>query len=200
MKIDSWFNSPIALFKNEKFDLTDHCLNMKDKYPITGQHEKQSWIHGPYNSLLILENETTYNSLNDPKFFELTRWIQKCVDEFSEEYGYHKMWPINMWFNVYEKGDSQEFHCHGPHHLSCIYYADVKKDDSRIIFNRNPWPMVQMPVERPCPVNFDQVWYTPERGMLLVFKSDMMHMVERKVTDDIRISFSYNFMYSPETL
>ena len=83
MRIDSWFNSPIALFKNEKFDLTDHCLNMKDKYPITGQHEKQNWIHGPYNSLLILENETAYNSLNDPKFFELTRWVQKCVDEFS---------------------------------------------------------------------------------------------------------------------
>ena len=42
-------------------------------------------------------------------------------------------------------------------------------------------------------INFDQVWYEPIKGLLLVFKSDTLHMVERKKTNDIRISFSYNF-------
>ena len=46
MKIDKLFFSPIAVFKNEneKFDLTDHCLNIKDKYSITGH---KNWIHNP---------------------------------------------------------------------------------------------------------------------------------------------------------
>ena len=197
MQIDAWFSSPVAVFFNKNFDLTDHCLKVKDKYPITGQ---EGWIHNPYNSLSILEEETGYNSLNDPKFVELNRWVQKCVDEFSEECGYHKMDLRDVWFNVYKKGDSQEFHNHANSNLSCVYYADVKKDDSKIFFNRSPWPMLEYRVARRTPYNFDQVWYKPEKGMLLVFRSDTMHMVERKVTDDIRISFSYNFKYKKDEI
>ena len=97
--------------------------------------------------------------------------------------------------NVYKKGDSQEFHNHTNSNLSCVYYADVKKDDSRILFKSSPWPMLEYRIARHNSYNFDQVWYKPVKGMLLVFRSDTMHMVEKKVTDGIRISFSYNFAY-----
>ena len=191
--IEKWFSSPIAIFKNENFDLTDHCLKVKDENPIT---EHKEWIHSPYNSLSILEQENGYNSLHDPKFFELNRWVQKCVDEFSEECGYQKMSLNEVWFNVYERGDSQEFHNHTECHLSCVYYADAKTNDSKIIFNRDVWPMFPIPVVNPNSYNASQAGYPPEKGMLLVFKSDTMHMVEKKITDDIRISFSYNFISS----
>ena len=191
MQIIPYFSSPIATFKNENFDLTEHCLEIKDKYSIAGHEE---WIHNPYNSLSIVEEETGYNTLHDPKFLELTRWVQECVDKFSQVCGYHKMCPQDLWFNVYEKGDSQEFHNHVASHLSCVYYAEVEDDDSKIIFNRSPWPMFPIPVAKPNPYNYDQLWYKPIKGMLLIFKSDSMHMVEKKVTDDIRISFSYNFI------
>ena len=196
MYIDHYFTSPIAVFKNENFELKDHCLKIKDKYPIT---DHRDWIHNPYNSLSIVEKETGYNSLHDPKFSELTRWVQKCVDDFSQECGYYKMRPKHLWFNVYEKGDSQEFHNHGGCHLSCVYYAEITDGDSRIIFNRTPWAMFPIPVVKPSVSNYDQVRYNVERGMLLVFKSDTMHMVERKVTDDTRISVSYNFISTGET-
>ena len=61
MKIDTWFSSPIAVFKNGNFDLTDHCLKVKEKYPISGH---KNWIHNPYNSLSILEEETGYKAKN----------------------------------------------------------------------------------------------------------------------------------------
>ena len=196
MQIDLFFSSPIAIFKNENFDLTEHCLEIKDKYPITGNrgncwYNYNDWVHNPYNSLHIIKQ---YSTLNAPKFLELNRWVQECVDEFSQECGYHKMRPQDLWFNVYERGDSQEFHNHCQSHLSCVYFAEVKDDDAKIIFNRTPWVMFPIPVTEPNPYNYDQVWFQPTKGMLLIFKSDTMHMVERKVTDDIRISFSYNFI------
>ena len=154
-KIETWFCSPVAIFKNENFNLTDHCLKIKEKYPITGHKE---WIHYPYNSISILEEETGYNTLNDAKFFELNRWVQKCVDEFSEELGYHKMDLSDVWFNVYEKGDSQEFHNHANSNLSCVYYADVKDNDSKILFQRNPMSMFPIPVFENNVYNCDQVW------------------------------------------
>ena len=195
--IEKWFSSPIAIFKNENFDLTEHCLKVKNKYPIgSSYYSSTSWVHSPYTSLSVVEKETGYNSLHDPRFLGLTRWVQKCVDEFCEECGYHKMNPKDLWFNVYEKGDSQEFHNHSKSHLSCVYYADATTNDSKIIFNRDVWPMFPIPVVNPNSYNASQAGYPPEKGMLLVFKSDTMHMVEKKITDDIRISFSYNFISS----
>lgn len=192
MKIENWFSSPIAVFINKNFELKEHCLEIKDKYPLTGHTD---WIHSPYNTLVPTDEKGAgYNSLHDPKCLELTQWVQNCVDDFCQECGYHKMHPKNIWFNVYEKGDSQEFHNHADCHVSCVYYAEVTDDDSKIIFNRTPWPMFSIPVVEKNAYNCDQVGYPPERGMLLVFKSDTMHMVEQKVTDDIRISFGYNFI------
>ena len=197
MQITNCFASPIALFKNENFDLTDHCLRIKNKYNMT---RAKIWIYSPYTSLTISEKETGYNSLNDSNFSELIRWIQSCVDKFSKECGYFKMRLGNFWFNVYEKGDAQEFHNHPESHVSCVYYADVKDNDSKILFQRNPMSMFPIPVFENNVYNCDQVWYKPENGLLIVFKSDTMHMVERKVTDDIRISFSCNFNSTEESL
>jgi len=192
MYIEEWFCSPIASFQNENFDLTDHCLKIKDENPMDN-HAKM-WIHNPYNSLSLIRQENGYNAIYDPKFFKLNQWVQKCVNEFSEECGYQKMGLINMWFNVYEKGDSQEFHNHGESHFSCVYYAKAEENDSNIIFNRSPWPMMHYNIVKSNRLNFNQVRYKPVMGSLLVFKSDTMHMVEKKVTDDIRISFSFNFV------
>ena len=65
--------------------------------------------------------------------------------------------------------------------------------DSKIYFNRSPFPMINYKILEPSRLNYDQVWYQPFKGLLLVFKSDTLHMVEKKVTDDVRISLSYNF-------
>ena len=183
MIIDEWFCTPIAQFKNENdFNLTEHCLKIKE------EHESGTeWIHSPYNTL------TGYNIGADSKFDELHDWVVECVNKFSKVYGGSSVSTDSIWFNVYEKGDSQEFHNHGGYQFSCVYYLDVKDNDSKIYFNRSPFPMIEYKILEPGRLNYDQVWYQPFKGLLLVFKSDTLHMVEKKVTDDIRISLSYNF-------
>jgi len=183
MIIDEWFCSPIAQFNNEKdFDLTDYCLKIKDKHECG-----TPWVHTPYNTL------DGYNIETDSKFYELHSWVNECVNIFSKVYGGASVSTDSIWFNVYEKGDSQEFHNHGGYQFSCVYYLDVKDNDSKIYFNRSPFPMINYKILEPSRLNYDQVCYQPTNGLLLVFKSDTIHMVERKVTNDIRISLSYNF-------
>ena len=184
MIIDEWFCTPIGQFKNEKdFNLTEHCLKIKEEHESGGT----KWIHSPYNTL------TGYDIWSDSKFNELHNWIAKCVNKFSKECGYSPVKPYTGWFNVYEKGDSQEFHNHRGSQFSCVYYLEVKDNDSKIYFNRSPFPMIEYKILEPGRLNYDQMWYQPINGLLLVFKSDTIHMVEKKVIDDIRISLSYNF-------
>jgi hypothetical protein len=42
-------------------------------------------------------------------------------------------------------------------------------------------------------INTNQVYYQSKKGVLLIFKSDTLHMVQKKQTDDVRITVSYNF-------
>ena len=188
MIIDEWFCTPIAQFKNENdFNLTEHCLKIKEEYE-SGAH----WIHSPYNTLTSGRG-AGYNIGSDSKFDELTDWIVECVNEFAKACGYSPVRLYNGWFNVYEKGDSQEFHNHKGSQFSCVYYLDVKDNDSKLHFNRSPFPMIEYKILENNRINSDEVWYQPFKGLLLVFKSDTLHMVERKKTNDIRISISYNF-------
>ena len=184
MRIDEWFCSPIARFKNEKdFSLTNHCLQIKDEHSPA----KNELIHSHYDTL------AGYNIGADSKFYELHSWVKECVNKFSMTYGSSPVFLDEVWFNVYEKGDALEFHNHQTCLFSCVYYLDVKDNDSKIYFNRSPFPMMNYKILEPSRLNYDQVWYQPFKGLLLVFKSDTLHMVEKKVTDDVRISLSYNF-------
>ena len=189
MEINAYFSSPIACFHNENFDLMDYCLEIKEKYPIV---QKKGWIHTPYNT--FWSPKSKYDTLKDPYFFELTKWVQECVNEVNEECGYKDMFPNDMWFNVYKRGDSQEFHKHELSHLSCIYIAEGQEDDSKIYFIPPNPPMFPIPVKIPHEWNYERVCYPSNRGRLIVFKSDILHMVERKVTDTPRITFSWNFV------
>ena len=62
MQIIPYFSSPIATFKNENFDLAEHCLEIKEKNPSTNP---KAWIHMLYNTL---STQTGYNASKDPKF------------------------------------------------------------------------------------------------------------------------------------
>ena len=188
MHMDEWFCTPIAIFRTDNFDLTDHCLKVKDKYPLNPQNPNE-WIHQPYNT----QDTIGYNVKNDSKFIDLHQWVQKCVHEFSVVCGYDRMEQKSVWFNVYGKGDSQEFHVHPHSNFSCIYVAAAGEDDPRIIFQRSPWKMHPSKIITPNRYNWQQIWYKPLTGMLFIFDSDTAHMVERKVTDTPRITFAYNF-------
>ena len=183
-QIDEWFSTPIGSVSTEKdFKLTNYCFEIMSKARSGGV----DWVGGPYNTY------GTYDILNDPKFKELNTWVENGVDYFTTTCGYAKTKPVDAWFNIYSKGDYQEYHVHQNCHFSCIFYLDTKEDDAMTVFHRNPMQMTYWAVDERKNINTNQVYYEPKKGVLLIFKSDTLHMVERKETDDIRITVSYNF-------
>ena len=185
MRIDAWFPTPIGVVGNENdYNLSDYCIDLMSKIDGGGKN----WIGRPYTTL-----GTNHNVIEDSKFLELNSWVVSTVNEFVSSCGWKRVVPTGGWFNVYKKGDFQESHLHANHNFSCVYYLDVQENDSRIIFSRTPLPSIDNTVVEGNPINYNVSWYEPSKGLLLIFKSDTMHMVEQKKTDDIRISISYNF-------
>tara|TARA_R110002020_G_scaffold95418_1_gene229007 strand:+ start:39 stop:614 length:576 start_codon:yes stop_codon:yes gene_type:complete len=184
IEIEKCFSSPIGIVTNKKdYELTDYCLQMMSTIKSGGQ----DWLSKPYTT------NGTYNILKDSKFKELNTWVENSVEEFTNACGWAKTSPSEGWFNIYKKDDCQEFHIHKHRHFSCIYYLDTQENDSKTIFNRSPMPMIHYSVNQSNVINCEHISFKPVKGILLIFKSDTMHMVEQKKTDDVRITVSYNF-------
>ena len=195
MGIDLWFSTPIgSIMSPKEYELTEYCIELMSQVKCGGE----AWVGRPYTTL------GTYNILEDSKFKELNTWIHNSVNEFINTCGHAKVSAVDGWFNFYKKGDYQEYHNHPSRYFSCIYYLEAQKDDAYTIFCRHPMSMVQYHINEdknkvtPTPlqnsINIDVVKYHPIKGKLLIFKSDTLHMVQQKESEDIRITLSYNFI------
>jgi uncharacterized protein (TIGR02466 family) len=172
-------------FKIEK-SLVDYCLKIKNKKKSGGDN----WISkSTYNTV------NTHNIINDKKFKSLNDWVINSVKEYSLKLRYKNNFSCKEgWFNIYKKYDYQEFHTHPEFTLSAIYFLKSSKESAKTFFNFNPI----LDSNRPdVDVNFTPTsnlsYYDPIPGRLLIFRSNVLHCVERQETNDLRISLAYNF-------
>ena len=101
--------------KNIKDKLVKRCLEVKEKTKPGGE----GWLaNKTYNTI-----HTDYDILKDEVFKDLHKWIfDKVAEYMGSNYIGSNVAPENAWFNVYGKGDFQEFHHHSNTVLSAVYF------------------------------------------------------------------------------
>jgi uncharacterized protein (TIGR02466 family) len=100
------------------------------------------------------------------------------------------------WAIVNGKLASGVIHCHPNSFLSGVYYVNTN-DDSGDIFFQDPRHVASMwscPVTEYTPWTIRQVSYRPAPGGMLIFPSWLHHGVEPNLSDDLRVSLSFNFL------
>lgn len=103
-----------------------------------------------------------------------------------------------LWVNVAAPGGAVRMHNHPNNFLSGVYYVQVQEGADTINFH-DPRPqtaVVRPPVSELTAYNTDQVVVRVEEGTLLVFPSWLVHSVEPNRSDRVRISASFNAMFS----
>jgi uncharacterized protein (TIGR02466 family) len=104
-----------------------------------------------------------------------------------------------LWVNVAARGGAVRMHNHPNNFLSGVYYVQVQEGADSINFH-DPRPqtaIVRPPVTELTAYNTDQVVVQVEEGTLLIFPSWLMHSVDPNRSDRLRISSSFNAMFSP---
>jgi uncharacterized protein (TIGR02466 family) len=190
IEIHSWFPSAIGIVDNEdnnkiKNSLAKHCISLSKKKERGGK----DWVaNNTYNTL------NTYNIINDNKFNILNEWVLEKINNYKNKLNIlNNLKMEGGWFNIYKKNDYQEFHDHGEHSLSAVYFlkSDPKKD-AKLIF-KNPIPNAYNMPEYNF-INFSKkAIYDPVPGRLIIFPSYLEHCVEQQKTNNVRISVAYNF-------
>jgi uncharacterized protein (TIGR02466 family) len=103
-----------------------------------------------------------------------------------------------LWLNVAAPGGAVRMHNHPNNFVSGVYYVQVQQGADTINFH-DPRPqtaVIRPPVTELTAYNTDQVVLTVEEGTLLIFPAWLMHSVDPNRSDRLRISASFNAMFS----
>ena len=105
------------------------------------------------------------------------------------------------WANVLAKGAAHKAHSHPNNFLSGVYYVRTHPGTDTLNFHdpRNQAGVIRPPVVELTAENTDQVVVRVKNGTLLVFPSYLQHSVDANMSEEERISISFNIMFSSFT-
>jgi len=102
------------------------------------------------------------------------------------------------WANLYAPCAAHRAHSHPNNYLSAVYYVRTWPGADSINFHdpRSQTGVIRPPVTELTAANTDQVVVRVKNGMLLVFPSYLVHSVDANASGVIRVSVSFNLMFS----
>ena len=109
--------------------------------------------------------------------------ISEMITDFKAATG-EDIFIANYWGHIHEKNMSTTLHNHFDSYVSAVCYVNVPVGSGSIVF-------------RPRLNQYDNSAYAskfePERGVFYMFPSYLDHFVTRNLSEDLRVSISFNF-------
>jgi len=191
--IERFFPTLIGYYDNphhhvlEK-DLINRCFELER----TAKKGGEGWV-----------SDTTYNTqgtleiFDDKSFKKINDFVLQKVAEYSNEIGLQddcvNQIPRDSWFNIYRKGDFQEYHAHGDSILSAIYFIKANDKSAKLYFKSPFQDQLSPEYKGRSADTWERIFYDPKPGRLIIFRSYVEHCVEMQKDKDSRISLAYNF-------
>ena len=179
-------NMSSVIFNNQQ--ILERCMELKHILDV-----KSEWFCDTYNSL------ESYDHREDDIFNQLIDKAGEEVIAFSNQYMIYpkKIQCYNAWFNIASKGNYQEFHQHPMSHFSVVYYVKVPEDSGCLIIrnqnvNSDMFPLIK--AKQFNSLNQQTFKFKPSNQDLIIFRSNIQHMVEKNNSEEDRVSIAMNFI------
>jgi uncharacterized protein (TIGR02466 family) len=136
-------------------------------------------------------------------------WLRECIRRTAADYcrragmRYAIDWSLQGWANVNRLGDYHDPHNHPHAYLSGTYYVRVPRSRATPRNRADVRPgcitfydprVANMTVLRDDPQSEPELTVAPAAGMILLWPSFVMHFVHPNLSDEARISISFNLM------
>jgi uncharacterized protein (TIGR02466 family) len=157
----------------QSLDYRDYILEMSTREPS----EKKSNFGGWQSRDNIHETEGIFR--------ELTSALNKVANEILKDQGHRPVEVKEMWANVNGRHCCNGAHIHSGI-LSGVFYLQVPKDSGRLVLIN---PAVRSDGRSLRESNYP---IQPEKLACILFPSWLEHYVEPNLSDEVRISLSFN--------
>jgi len=139
-----------------------------------------------------------YNMINDPIFLELIEDVKKEVTVVATFFGAKadNIIVTDSWINVAAPGEFQEYHMHSNSHFSAVYYLKTPENCGNLVFKsfEAATDMFPIPLTMNNYTSYRTFSIPALEGHVVIFRSNIIHMVEKNMSNDSRISISMNLI------
>ena len=189
--------------KNFNNKVLDRSLFEKTAYDCERQSEGlQISNMGGYHSpnFLRFDDDPMRSKLLDV----INKELKKCAIEFGLKLEGKKIKVSNFWFNINRKKDHNKMHTHSGSIFSGVFYIKTPDRCGRLVLEDPSAQLMQSFLKYwHLEVEWNQytsmVWsVSPDPGDLVIFPSWMSHYVEPNMSDEDRISISFNTVVENE--
>jgi len=184
MIIHQLFPQPIYFSKLERA-LTKEELKMVD------EHKKKTYPNEgntTSNDKDVLENKTLKNLKKD-LHTKVMDYFDKivCPDNSIAPY------ITQSWINYTKTHQFHHRHSHFNSYISGVFYIDAQKEvDSITFYKPNADETIKLNVTKYNPFNSTSCLFPVETGNIFLFRSSLVHGVDKKKGTNTRISLSFN--------
>ena len=196
---------PTYIYYRDLPDTEAHALNAGIERHVRAWRDEDAdgivrsnvWQVGVWHSRLDMAVRSEYQSLVD--------LVLLSAGEVFEDLGYPVDWKptiINMWAVVSPRYGFNRSHVHPSALWSGVYYVQAPEGAGRIVFTEPRAQVRMMPYEyeraaHDRPESWDQVYFDPIEGRIILFPSWIVHEVEPNMSNaegrsGDRISVSFN--------
>jgi uncharacterized protein (TIGR02466 family) len=189
MELHNLFSQPIGVnFLQENLkELHSFSLNLKESRKISNVGGFQS------KDLNYKKNKLLNNLIKN-----LNKYINDYSKIFSLKY---ELAISNIWININNHKDFNLEHTHPDSIISGSFYIKVPENSGNIIFhNQNNFYMDSKDVIIQNEYNSMTWGYEPKENLLLLFPSWLKHHVEPNMSNEARISMSFNTFYNSKKI
>lgn len=198
--IEHWFPTLIYFDFLQGIDnqaLADRAYQLRDEL---NKDVHTQWNCDTWNSLhtnLYFKDDNTDNVIENLVNTTIEH-TEKYAEEYDADLENYNIVCTDFWFNIAQPGNYQEYHQHPDNHFSAVYYVKGDPKSGNIVFKSmdsiatgNTIPK-KIPLERVSGPT-ETCFYEPQPSKLLLFKSNLLHMVEKNLSTEDRISIAMNF-------
>lgn len=188
MVINTWFPTSICVIENlineeENNKLILEIKKIKNKINKGGNN----WQSNVYNT------SGTYDLNKNIKFKNLCEKIELHTSNFARQLGSNEKYKISSsWFNYYFKGDYQEYHIHPENYFSAVYFFKNPKNSGGLVFKNPVQKMFPLKNLKHNSLSYETCVYNPPEKTLIIFQSDLEHMVKKCNNTEPRITGAFN--------
>ena len=185
MPIHQLFPEPIYFSKLERV-LTKEELKTIDKYKKeTYKNEGNITSNDNY----VLENKALKNLKKD-LHTKVINYFNEVVCTSNSIIPY----ITQSWINYTQTNQFHHKHSHSNSYISGVFYIDAQKEVDSITFYKTLYPneTIKLNITKYNPFNSTSWLFPVETGNIFLFRSFLMHGVDKKKGTNTRISLSFN--------
>ena len=204
MNVEGWFSAPVFYGIPDNVDMS----KLERFYNFVKEEDP----YGRKISNVGGWQSRVYERHENEDFLEFSKIVEKYADYCLQEY-----YAVNIekygtymkggWFSTNVNTDHNSIHIHGNCFLSGTFYVkvpekisgneDYDNHDGCITFHRDFGEkhfMEAIEIEKNTSWNITTVSYKPKKGQLIIFPSILPHSVMPSLTNEERISLSFNLV------